>query len=132
MSSRAEKTHDGAGKTRECLGCTTGQDGVAIAGIGTESAQPNQLGLALEKLGAENITGLLVEGGGEVNASFLLGGFAQRVVFFYGPRILGGRDVRKASAAKAQEVSATCFNCAKSNGSRLGADLMLTAKLVSN
>ena len=30
----------------------------------------------LRKLGAENVTSLLVEGGGEVNASFLLGGFA--------------------------------------------------------
>ena len=35
----------------------------------------------LQKLGAENVTSLLVEGGGEVNASFLLGGLAQRVAF---------------------------------------------------
>ena len=50
----------------------------------------------MRKLGAENVTSLLVEGGGEVNALFLLGGFAQRVVFFYAPIILGGRDSRKA------------------------------------
>ena len=36
----------------------------------------------LKKLGAENVTSLLVEGGGEVNASFLLGGLAQRVGVF--------------------------------------------------
>ncbi len=52
----------------------------------------------LKKLGAENVTSLLVEGGGEVNASFLLGGLAQRVAFFYAPKILGGRDSRKAVA----------------------------------
>jgi riboflavin biosynthesis pyrimidine reductase len=58
----------------------------------------------LKKLGAENMTSLLVEGGGEVNASFLLGGLAQRVAFFYAPKILGGRDSRKPSRAKAQKV----------------------------
>jgi diaminohydroxyphosphoribosylaminopyrimidine deaminase/5-amino-6-(5-phosphoribosylamino)uracil reductase len=52
----------------------------------------------LKKLGSENVTSLLVEGGGEVNASFLSGGFAQRVAFFYAPKILGGRDSRKAVA----------------------------------
>jgi diaminohydroxyphosphoribosylaminopyrimidine deaminase/5-amino-6-(5-phosphoribosylamino)uracil reductase len=46
----------------------------------------------LKRLGAEDVTGLLVEGGGEVNASFLLGGLAQRIAFFYAPKILGGRD----------------------------------------
>ena len=49
----------------------------------------------MKKLGAENVTSLLVEGGGEVNASFLLGGLAHRVAFFYAPKILGGRDARK-------------------------------------
>ena len=52
----------------------------------------------LKKLGSENVTSLLVEGGGETNASFLLGGLAQRVAFFYAPKILGGRDSRKAVA----------------------------------
>ncbi len=39
----------------------------------------------LKRLGGEKVTSLLVEGGGEVNASFLLGAFAQRVAFFYAP-----------------------------------------------
>ena len=44
----------------------------------------------LKKLGSEDVTNLLVEGGGETNASFLLNGLAQRVAFFYAPNILGG------------------------------------------
>jgi diaminohydroxyphosphoribosylaminopyrimidine deaminase/5-amino-6-(5-phosphoribosylamino)uracil reductase len=44
----------------------------------------------LKKLGSENVTSLLVEGGGEVNGSFLLGGFAHRVAFFYAPILIGG------------------------------------------
>jgi diaminohydroxyphosphoribosylaminopyrimidine deaminase/5-amino-6-(5-phosphoribosylamino)uracil reductase len=52
----------------------------------------------LKKLGGEGVVSLLVEGGGEVNASFLLGGLAQRAAFFYAPIILGGRDARKGVA----------------------------------
>ncbi|MGH9726409.1 MAG: dihydrofolate reductase family protein, partial [Candidatus Acidiferrales bacterium] len=54
----------------------------------------------LKKLGSENVINLLVEGGGEVNASFLLCGLAHRVAFFYAPKILGGRDSRKAVAGE--------------------------------
>jgi diaminohydroxyphosphoribosylaminopyrimidine deaminase/5-amino-6-(5-phosphoribosylamino)uracil reductase len=52
----------------------------------------------LEKLGAEEVTSVLVEGGGEVNASFLFGGLAQRVALFYAPMIIGGRNARKGVA----------------------------------
>src|SRR5205807_10593713 len=45
----------------------------------------------LNRMGREEITSLLVEGGGEVNASFLLNGLAQRVAFFYAPKVVGGR-----------------------------------------
>ena len=37
----------------------------------------------VKRLGAENVSSLLVEGGGEVNATFLFGGLTQRVAFFY-------------------------------------------------
>ncbi len=49
----------------------------------------------MRKLGEENVTSLLVEGGGEVNASFLFGGLTHRIEFFYAPKIIGGRDARK-------------------------------------
>ena len=39
------------------------------------------LGWLLRHLGSENVTSLLVEGGGEVNGSFLSGHFAHRVAF---------------------------------------------------
>ena len=64
----------------------------------------NGLHWLLKKLGAENVTSLLVEGGGEVNASFLLGGLAQRVVFYYAPKILGGRDSRKGSCRRGRKI----------------------------
>jgi diaminohydroxyphosphoribosylaminopyrimidine deaminase/5-amino-6-(5-phosphoribosylamino)uracil reductase len=85
----------------------------------------------LKKLGAENVTSLLVEGGGEVNASFLLGGFAQRVAFFYAPKILGGRDSRKAVAGEGAKSLAEVIRLRDVEWKRLGPDLLLVARLES-
>jgi diaminohydroxyphosphoribosylaminopyrimidine deaminase / 5-amino-6-(5-phosphoribosylamino)uracil reductase len=81
----------------------------------------------LKKLGSENVTSLLVEGGGEVNASFLLGGLAQRVTFFYAPKILGGRDARKAVAGKGATRLQDAIQLRDLVWRKLGADLLLTA-----
>ena len=81
----------------------------------------------LKKLGSENVTSLLVEGGGEVNASFLLGGFAQRVAFFYAPKILGGRDAHKAVAGDGAKTMAAALQLCEVEWRRLGEDLLLTA-----
>ena len=74
----------------------------------------------LKKLGSENVTSLLVEGGGEVNASFLLQGLAQRVAFFYAPKILGGRDSRRAVAGEGARTLAESLNLTDLEWRRLG------------
>ncbi len=72
----------------------------------------------LKQLGAEEVTHLLVEGGGEVNASFLLGGLARRVAFFYAPKILGGRDARKGVGGGGFARFPSRSGCARSSGNR--------------
>ena len=84
----------------------------------------------LKKLGVENVTSLLVEGGGEVNASFLLSGLARRVAFFYAPKILGGRDSRKAVAGEGARSLAEAVRLHDVEWKRLGPDLLLTARVV--
>ncbi|HXI72815.1 MAG TPA: bifunctional diaminohydroxyphosphoribosylaminopyrimidine deaminase/5-amino-6-(5-phosphoribosylamino)uracil reductase RibD [Verrucomicrobiae bacterium] len=83
----------------------------------------------LEKLGKENVTSLLVEGGGEVNASFLLGGFAQRVAFFYAPKILGGRDSRKGVAGDGAKSLSEVIQLREIEWRKLGLDLLLMARV---
>ena len=83
----------------------------------------------LKKLGDEKVTSLLVEGGGEVNASFLLGRFAQRVAFFYAPKILGGRDSRKAVAGEGARSLNEILNLHDVEWRRVGEDLMMTARV---
>ncbi len=84
------------------------------------------LGWLLKELGREGVTSLLVEGGGEVNASFLLGGFAHRLVLLYAPLVIGGRGAPgivggagTASLAQAPRLHQVVWR-------RLGEDLMLT------
>ena len=87
----------------------------------------SQLRWILKRLGAEGVTSLLVEGGGEVNGSFLLGGFAQRVVFFYAPLILGGRDSRKAVAGEGARSLPEAPRLLEVAWRRIGPDLMMSA-----
>jgi diaminohydroxyphosphoribosylaminopyrimidine deaminase / 5-amino-6-(5-phosphoribosylamino)uracil reductase len=94
----------------------------------TQNSKLN-LNWLLKKLGSENVTSLLVEGGGEVNASFLLGGFAQRVAFFYAPKILGGRDSRKAVAGEGAKSLSEVIKLREVEWQKLGEDLLLMARV---
>lgn len=85
----------------------------------------------LKKLGSENVTNLLVEGGGETNAHFLEQALVQRVAFFYAPKVIGGRDARKGVAGLGIPgvngripLSDVEFKC-------LGEDLLLTARVTT-
>ena len=66
-----------------------------------------------------------------MNASFLLGGFAQRVAFFYAPKILGGRDSRKAVAGEGAKSLAEVLQLREVAWRRLGEDLLLTARVMT-
>jgi diaminohydroxyphosphoribosylaminopyrimidine deaminase/5-amino-6-(5-phosphoribosylamino)uracil reductase len=106
--------------------------GRASPRAGSSVASPHQqinLPWLLKKLGSENVTSLLVEGGGEVNASFLRGGLVQRVAFFYAPKILGGRNSRKAVAGAGAGNLAEAIQLRDVEWQRLGPDLLLTARV---
>ena len=81
----------------------------------------------LPKLGADSVTGLLVEGGGEVNASFLEQRLAQRIAFFYAPMILGGHNARKAVAGAGAQRLSDAIELRDVEWRTLGPDLLLTA-----
>jgi diaminohydroxyphosphoribosylaminopyrimidine deaminase / 5-amino-6-(5-phosphoribosylamino)uracil reductase len=101
---------------------------------GTEGTRYSALDLrwVLRKLGEEEVTSLLVEGGGEVNASFLLQGLAQRVVFFYAPKVLGGRDSRPAVGGLGARNLDEALELSAVEWRRLGPDLMLTGRVGKN
>ena len=83
----------------------------------------------LKKLGQENVTSLLVEGGGEVNAAFLAGGLAHRVAFFYAPKVLGGRDARKGVAGDGAGRASEIIELQDIEWRKIGPDLFMTARV---
>jgi diaminohydroxyphosphoribosylaminopyrimidine deaminase / 5-amino-6-(5-phosphoribosylamino)uracil reductase len=96
----------------------------------TRNAQPAiDLRWLMKKLGAENVTSLLVEGGGEVNASFLLDGLAHRIAFFYAPKILGGRDARKGVAGAGIQKISEMIKLCDVEYQQMGPDLLLTGRV---
>jgi len=70
-----------------------------------------------------------VEGGGEVNASFLLGGLSHRVAFFYAPKILGGRDARKGVGGDGISRLSQSVRLRGVEWRWLGPDLLLTGRV---
>jgi len=86
----------------------------------------------LRRLGSENVTSLLVEGGGEVNASFLLQGLAHRVAFFYAPKILGGRNSIRAVAGEGIMRLDRAIRLTSVEYRRLGPDLLMIARVVGD
>jgi diaminohydroxyphosphoribosylaminopyrimidine deaminase/5-amino-6-(5-phosphoribosylamino)uracil reductase len=83
----------------------------------------------LRELGRQQVTSLLVEGGGETNAAFLSQGLAGRVMFFYAPLVLGGRAAPTAVAGAGAERLAQAIGLAGAKWRRVGADILLTARL---
>ena len=81
----------------------------------------------LTRLGREQVTSILVEGGGEVNASFLEQGLVGRVEFFYAPKILGGRDARRGVAGQGRARLQDALQLTEVEWRRVGPDLWLSA-----
>lgn len=83
----------------------------------------------MKRLGAEEVTGLLVEGGGKVNASIFESGLAHRVAFFYAPRILGGNGARRAVAGRGARNLREALRLRGARWRQVGVDFMLTARI---
>jgi diaminohydroxyphosphoribosylaminopyrimidine deaminase/5-amino-6-(5-phosphoribosylamino)uracil reductase len=64
-----------------------------------------------------------------LNASFLLGRLAQRVVFFYAPMILGGRDAIKAVAGAGPQKPEDTLDLEAVQWRRIGNDWLLKARV---
>ncbi len=83
----------------------------------------------LNRMGEVGITQLLVEGGGEVVASFLGRGLAQRVAFFYAPKVLGAARALPAVGGSGATNAAELLKLAAVRWRRVGEDLFLTARV---
>lgn len=83
----------------------------------------------LRFLGRAGITGVLIEGGGEVNASALASGLVNRVLLYVAPKLLGGQDAKGAIGGLAPRRLADAWELEEWRTRRLGPDLLIEATL---
>jgi diaminohydroxyphosphoribosylaminopyrimidine deaminase / 5-amino-6-(5-phosphoribosylamino)uracil reductase len=83
----------------------------------------------MQKLGAADVTSLLVEGGGETHAAFLEQGVAQRVAFFFAPKIIGGRSAPKGIGGSGVPSVEKAHRLKEVRWKRAGEDWLCLAKL---
>lgn len=83
----------------------------------------------LRRLGGEQVTSLLVEGGGEVHAGFLADDLAQEVALFYAPKVLGGRLARRVVGGEGATAWSGVHRLTSTRWRSFGPDLLLTAKV---
>jgi len=86
----------------------------------------------VQTLGCHEVTSLLVEGGGEVHASFLEAGLVDEVAFYYAPKVLGGTTSRRAIAGKGATQLSAALRLDQVRWRQLGMDLGLRALVVKN
>ncbi len=80
----------------------------------------------MRDLGKENITALLVEGGGELAAAVLAAGIVDQAMFFIAPRILGGRSSRPAVGGDDPVSLEQAWKLKNMRARRIGEDLLVT------
>ncbi|HEY1455346.1 MAG TPA: bifunctional diaminohydroxyphosphoribosylaminopyrimidine deaminase/5-amino-6-(5-phosphoribosylamino)uracil reductase RibD [Candidatus Dormibacteraeota bacterium] len=80
----------------------------------------------LDELGKRNLISLLVEGGGEVHASFFAAGLVDKVHAYLAPSVIGGREAPGPVGGPGVERLAEAVRLQELDVVRLGDDLMIT------
>jgi diaminohydroxyphosphoribosylaminopyrimidine deaminase/5-amino-6-(5-phosphoribosylamino)uracil reductase len=83
----------------------------------------------LIRLGQMGITSLLLEGGGELNASALRAGLVSRVLLYVAPTLLGGRDAKGVIGGQAPQRLAGALPVTDLRTQWIGRDLLVEATL---
>ena len=83
----------------------------------------------IEELGTRNILSLLIEGGSEVNAAALMDErIVDKVLFFYAPKVVGGRKAPTLVGGPGVERMDQSLNVEILKTRRLGSDLLIEAR----
>ena len=84
------------------------------------------LSALLDVLGQRGILSLLIEGGGEVHASFFTAGLVDKVNAYVAPRLIGGREAPGPLGGEGVEHLAASIHLNELDFVRLGDDLLIT------
>ena len=86
----------------------------------------------MKKLGAMGITSLLLEGGSELNAAALAEGIVDKILFFYAPKIIGGRNAVHVVGGSGIAALRNALLVRDLHLRRVGSDVVMTGYLASS
>jgi diaminohydroxyphosphoribosylaminopyrimidine deaminase/5-amino-6-(5-phosphoribosylamino)uracil reductase len=87
------------------------------------------LGSLLDRMGREEILSVMVEGGAEVNASFLHGGFVDELRLFISPKLLGGQESKGLIAGPAPKTLSEAMLVEDLWVRRVGEDILIQGRI---
>jgi diaminohydroxyphosphoribosylaminopyrimidine deaminase/5-amino-6-(5-phosphoribosylamino)uracil reductase len=102
------------------------QMGIQVLIVGKERVELKEL---MYKLAALKVTSILIEGGGEVNASALRAGIVDRLLFFVAPKIIGGLDAPGPVGGEGVKKMVKALKLQNISCHTIGNDLQISAKL---
>ncbi|NQZ70428.1 MAG: bifunctional diaminohydroxyphosphoribosylaminopyrimidine deaminase/5-amino-6-(5-phosphoribosylamino)uracil reductase RibD [Lentisphaeria bacterium] len=79
----------------------------------------------LKELGENDITALLIEGGGELSAALLNMGLVDKVCFFIAPKILGGKNSRAVIGGADPGALSDAFDLKETTVRQIGEDFLI-------
>ena len=83
----------------------------------------------MDALGAAEIDGVLLEGGGTLNWAMLEAGLVQRVQAYIAPKLLGGAGARSPVEGRGVEAPDQAAHLRKVTGTALGEDFLLEGEV---
>ncbi|MDS1030303.1 bifunctional diaminohydroxyphosphoribosylaminopyrimidine deaminase/5-amino-6-(5-phosphoribosylamino)uracil reductase RibD [Bacillota bacterium LX-D] len=87
------------------------------------------LNYLLESLGKQELTSILVEGGGKVLESFFRLGLADKVCCFIAPKILGGEAAKTPVEGEGIKLMSQAYKLTRVSHESIGEDLLITGYL---
>ena len=97
--------------------------------IATGANEPARVASALDLLGAEGITSILLEGGPHLAGAFLDAGEVDEIRLFLAPLLLGGRTAHGAVEGEGAEAIAEAVPVASMECHTCGDDLLVSARV---
>jgi diaminohydroxyphosphoribosylaminopyrimidine deaminase/5-amino-6-(5-phosphoribosylamino)uracil reductase len=97
--------------------------------VATGENEPARLRSALEQLGGEGVSSILLEGGPRLAGTFLDAGELDAVRLFLAPLILGGRSARDPLEGEGAETIADAVRALSLDCERHGDDLLISARI---
>jgi diaminohydroxyphosphoribosylaminopyrimidine deaminase/5-amino-6-(5-phosphoribosylamino)uracil reductase len=83
----------------------------------------------MDTLGTMNVTSLLVEGGSRVSGAFIRSGLADKLLFFFAPKILGGDDGVPILRGRGAETMDQAIRVEDLQMQRIGEDVLIEGYL---